>query len=109
MLALYGKIYGVDNQTACKEIKDALGRDEKAPEYQVKRKEVAPKEPEIENAKPASDEVKHKTYTMCAGLLSGKGRGVEHPFQSQVSRIRDSHPQYGWVDCGGTDSLRPSL
>ena len=26
MLALYGKIYGVDNQTACKEIKDALGK-----------------------------------------------------------------------------------
>jgi len=33
MLALYGKIYGVDNQTACKEIKDALGRNEKALSY----------------------------------------------------------------------------
>ena len=61
MLALYGKIYGVDNQTACKEIKDALGRNEETPDYQVQRKEIAPKEPEIENASPASDEVRNKT------------------------------------------------
>lgn len=69
MLALYGKVYGVDNQTACQEIKDALGKNEKAPEYQVKKKVITPKEPEIENSPPASDEVKHKTYSMLFSLL----------------------------------------
>lgn len=68
-LALYGKIYGVDNQTACMEIKDALGRNEKAPDYQVKRKQIAPKEPEIENAPAVSDEVHNKTYTMFFSML----------------------------------------
>ena len=48
MLALYGKIYGLDNQTACKEIKDALGRNEQAPVYEVKRREIKPEaEPEV--------------------------------------------------------------
>ena len=69
MLALYGKIYGIDNQTACKEIKDALGRNEKAPSYQVTYKKMEPEEPEIENAPPASDEVKHRTYSMLFSLL----------------------------------------
>lgn len=69
MLALYGKIYGVDNQTACKEIKDALSRNEKAPDYQVQRKEIVPKEPEIENVPLASEEVRNKTYTMFLSML----------------------------------------
>lgn len=64
MLSLYGKIYGVDNQTACNEIKDALGRNEQAPAYQVKKREIIPKEPEMENAPPAPDAVRHKTYSM---------------------------------------------
>ena len=69
MLALYGKVYGVDNQTACREIKDALGRNEMAPSYQVTYKKVEEKETEIENSPPASDEVKHKTYSMLFSLL----------------------------------------
>lgn len=69
MLALYGKVYGVNNHTACREIKDALGRDEKAPAYQVTYKKVEEKELEIENSPPASDEVKHRTYTMLFSLL----------------------------------------
>lgn len=69
MLSLYGKIYGVDNQTACKEIKDALGRNEQAPAYQVRNREIAPKEPEIENAPPAPDAVRHKTYSMFFSML----------------------------------------
>lgn len=69
MLSLYGKIYGVDNQTACKEIKDALGRNEQAPVYQVRKREIAPKEPEIENAMPAPDDVRHRTYSMFFSML----------------------------------------
>ena len=69
MLDLYGKVYGVDRQTACREIKDALGRNETAPAYQVTYREVKPKEPEIENAPPASDEEKNKTYTMLFSML----------------------------------------
>ena len=69
MLSLYGKIYGVDNQTACKEIKDALGKDEMAPSYQVKKREIAPKEPEVESAPPAPDAVRHRTYSMFLSML----------------------------------------
>lgn len=69
MLALYGKVYGIDNQTACQEIKDALGRNEKAPAYKVIYKKMQEKEPEIENSTPASDEVKNKTYTMLFSML----------------------------------------
>lgn len=69
MLALYGKIYGVDNQTACREIKDALGKNEQAPSYQIRRRQIAPKEPEIPEASPAPDAVKHKTYSMFFSML----------------------------------------
>ena len=69
MLSLYGKIYGLDNQTACKEIKDALGKNEQAPSYQVRKREIAPKEPEIPNAVPAPDDVRHKTYSMFFSML----------------------------------------
>lgn len=69
LLALYGKLYGVDSQTACREIKDALGRNEQAAEYPVRTKAAEPKEPEIVNAPPASDEVKHRTYTMFFSML----------------------------------------
>ena len=69
MLSLYGKIYGVDNQTACREIKDALGKNEQAPSYQVRKKMIAPREPEIENAPPAPDAVRHKTYSMFFSML----------------------------------------
>ncbi len=69
MLSLYGKIYGVDNQTACKEIKDVLGKNEQAPAYQVRKMEIAPKEPEISSAMPAPDDVRHKTYSMFFSML----------------------------------------
>ncbi len=69
MLSLYGKIYGVDNQTACKEIKDALGKNEQASSYQVRKREIAPKEPEIPEASPAPDAVKHKTYSTFFSML----------------------------------------
>ena len=69
MLSLYGKIYGLDNQAAYEEIKGALGRNEQAPSYQVRKREIAPKEPEIPGAVPAPDHVRHKTYSMFFSML----------------------------------------
>ena len=69
MLALYGKIYEVNNQTACREIKKALGRNEQAPNYLTRKLEIAPKKPEIPEAPPAPDIVKHKTYSMFFSML----------------------------------------
>ncbi|WP_300775497.1 DNA primase, partial [uncultured Acetatifactor sp.] len=37
--------------------------------YQVRKKMIAPKEPEIENAPPAPDAVRHKTYSMFFSML----------------------------------------
>ena len=71
MLALYGKIYGLDNQTSCREIKDALGRNEQAPAYEVKWREIKPAaEDEVITLEQAPDEVKHKTYTMLLNQLT---------------------------------------
>ena len=36
--------HGVDNQTACKEIKEALGKDGQTPSYQVREKTIFSKE-----------------------------------------------------------------
>lgn len=69
MLALYAKLHGVDNQTACKEIKEALGKDGQTPSYQVREKTIFSKEAEVENAMPASDKVKHRTYSMFFSML----------------------------------------
>ena len=69
MLALYGKVYGIDNQTACQEIKDALGRDDKAPSYKVVYKKVEEKELEIEHSPLAPITVRNKTYTMMLDML----------------------------------------
>lgn len=69
MLALYGKIYGVDNQTACEEIKEALGHSKEVPAYQVRKKEIVIKEPDIINSHAAPDEVKSRTYTMLFSML----------------------------------------
>ena len=69
MLSLYGRIYGLDNQTAYEEIKGALGRNEQAPSYQVRKREIAPKEPEIPSAMPAPDYVRHKTYSTFFSML----------------------------------------
>lgn len=69
MLSLYGKIYGIDNRTACRDIKNTLGKNEQAPSYQVKKRKIISKEPETENALPASDVVKYKTYSMLFSML----------------------------------------
>lgn len=71
MLALYGKIYGLDNQTACREIKDALGRNEQTPDYEIKRREIKPvSEPDTITLEQASDEIKHRTYTILLEQLT---------------------------------------
>lgn len=69
MLALYGKLYGVDNQTACQEIKDLLYGVKEITKYAVRTKQIISKEPEVENSSPASDEVKNKTYTVFFSML----------------------------------------
>lgn len=69
MLALYARLHGVDNQTAYKEIRDALGKGGRAPSYQVREKIIPPKEPGIENATPVPDEVRHRTYSMLFSML----------------------------------------
>ena len=70
MLALYGKIYNVDTKTAYSGILEALERNEKAPTYEVKQREVKAKEPEIITLPHASLDVCHKTYSKLLELLS---------------------------------------
>lgn len=69
MLALYGKIYGVDNKTAKDEIEDILGRKVPAPAYEEKKKLMEKEEPEIVNAQLASVEERNKTYSMLLSML----------------------------------------
>lgn len=69
MLALYGKLYGVDNKTARQEIEEALYGTGRVKPYQVQVKTVWHEEPEIINSPPAPDEVKNKTYTMFFSML----------------------------------------
>lgn len=66
MLALYGNVYHVDNQTAYKEIMEALGENRQTLAYPMKTKEA---EPEIINAMAASADVKDKTYTALFSML----------------------------------------
>jgi hypothetical protein len=70
MLALYAKVYGVDNQTACREIKEKLGRNEQAPCHMAATTGTASNEPVVENAKTATDAVKDRTYTMLFSMLA---------------------------------------
>ena len=76
MLALYAKVYGIDNQTAYEEIKDALGLNDNKKKDPIrekpiceKRKIISAAEPEIINSPIASVEVRHKTYTMLFSML----------------------------------------
>ena len=66
MLALYGNVYHVDNQTAYKEIMEALGENRQTLAYPMKTMEA---EPEIINAMAASADVKDKTYTALFSML----------------------------------------
>ena len=66
MLALYGNVYHVDNQTAYKEIMEALGENRQTLAYPMKTKKA---EPEIINAMAASADVKDKTYTALFSML----------------------------------------
>lgn len=70
MLDLYGGLYGLDHATACEEIKAALGRGKSETKYAVRRKKQEIQQPDIPQAEPAHDTVRHKTYTMLLSLLS---------------------------------------
>jgi len=102
MLALYGKVYGVDNQTACEEIKEALGHNTQAPTYRILKKDIMPKEPEIINAPAASDEVKNKAYTMLFSALiltdTHKQKLMERGFTEQQIEENEykSTPAFGY-------------
>ncbi len=78
MLALYAKVYGVDNRTAYYEILDILGMGENKTEskFQPREKIVrsteetkAVLEQEIVNSPLASAEIRNKTYTMLFDML----------------------------------------
>lgn len=69
MLDLYGRLHGLDHAAACEEIKAALGQGRMEKEYVVRRIEQEKKQSEIPQAEPASDIVRHKTYTMLLSLL----------------------------------------
>lgn len=70
MLALYGKVYGMDTQAAYGEITEALGRNEKAPACEVKQREVKGKDPEIITLPHASLDACHKTYSKLLEFLT---------------------------------------
>lgn len=70
MLDLYGKLYGVDHAAACEEIKVSLGRGGTSKEYVVRKKELEKRLEEVLQSEPASDAVKHKTYTKLLSLLT---------------------------------------
>ena len=137
MLALYGKVYQVDNQTAYKEIMAALGENRKLPVQGMKPKAAKADETEIINAPAASAEIKDKTYTMLFSMLclsdthrknllqrgftdeqhsgrstwflSGQGWGVDHSFSPQIFRLYDTSPKYRRADCSGADSSGSAL
>ena len=69
MLALYGKVYGVDNKTAKEEIEDTLGRKEQAPVYEVRKRGIEKAADEIVNARLASVEDRNRTYSMLLSML----------------------------------------
>ena len=68
MLNLYAKAYGVDLQTARKEIIEATGGSAFKRE-QIHRREIESTRPQITNAEMAEDAVKHKTYTRLFEML----------------------------------------
>lgn len=69
MLALYGKVYQVDNQTAYQEIMEALGASREISAYQRKPKTADMGKTEIVNSPAESADVKDKTYTMLFSML----------------------------------------
>lgn len=69
MLALYGKVYGVDNKRAKEEIEDTLGRKEQAHSYETKKKNIEKYEPQIVNVTLASVEDRNRTYSMLLTML----------------------------------------
>ena len=68
MLNLYAKAYGVDLQTARKEIIEATSGSAFKRE-QIQRREIEITRPQITNSPMASDAEKHKTYTRLFEML----------------------------------------
>lgn len=70
MLALYGKIQGVDGQTAYSEIRQALALNMQVPNHNVLRKEFDIKSREVINVPIVSEHVINHTYTMLLSFLT---------------------------------------
>ena len=69
MLDLYGKLYRVDYGTACREIKEALGKGTMRKDHAVQQKAVEKRIPEIPQAEPASLAERNKTYSCLLSCL----------------------------------------
>ena len=67
MLALYGKLYGISNSEAYREICDALQNGLTAPEYTVKE---LPEKTDVEQSALASPQEIHQTFSMLLELLT---------------------------------------
>ena len=67
MLALYGKVYGISNSEAYREICDTLQNGLTAPEYTVKE---LPEKAAVEQSALASPQEIHQTFSMLLDLLT---------------------------------------
>lgn len=67
MLALYGKVYGISNSEAYREICDTLQNGLTAPEYTVKE---LPEKAAVEQSALASPQEIHQTFSMLLELLT---------------------------------------
>ena len=67
MLALYGKVYGISNSEAYREICDTLQNGLTAPEYTVKE---LPEKVVVEQSALASPQEIHQTFSMLLELLT---------------------------------------
>lgn len=68
-IGLYASVQNLNLNTACNQIKEYLGKNEQAPAYQIYKKEVKSKA-EVVNAKRASDQTLHHTYSAMLSMLT---------------------------------------
>ena len=77
MLSLYGRVYGISNSEAYREICEALQNGEFAPAYEVKS--PAPKEQELPEQSPLADiRTLHQTFSMLLQMLTLSKGHREH-------------------------------
>lgn len=87
MLSLYGKVYGINNSEAYREICDTLQNGLTAPEYTAKE---LPEQAAIEQSVLASPQEIHQTFSMLLELLTL----IAAPFLKKIWRSYDSAAGY---------------